>query len=48
MVYIHLNRNESGDEYPGMLISFVGITIFITMMATAFMGYLLPWGQMSF
>jgi len=45
---MHLLRNGSTDDYPGYIISIIGVVLFIVMMATAFMGYLLPWGQMSF
>jgi ubiquinol-cytochrome c reductase cytochrome b subunit len=30
------------------MIWLLGVVIFLLMMATAFMGYVLPWGQMSF
>jgi len=46
MVYLHIYRNESSDN--NTLITLVGVMLFIAMMATAFMGYILPWGQMSF
>ncbi len=35
-------------NHPRELLWFFGIFIFVAMMATAFMGYVLPWGQMSF
>lgn len=47
-VYIHIAR---GIYYGGYLKSTVwlsGIVLLILMMATAFLGYVLPWGQMSF
>lgn len=50
MVYIHIFRNLYYGSYkaPREVLWWVGILIFLAMMATAFMGYVLPWGQMSF
>jgi ubiquinol-cytochrome c reductase cytochrome b subunit len=49
-VYIHIFRGMYYGSYksPRELVWFFGIFIFLTMMATAFMGYVLPWGQMSY
>lgn len=49
VVYFHLFRGLYYGSYKGirMFAWFVGVLIFILMMATAFMGYILPWGQMS-
>src|SRR5690606_5496908 len=49
-VYIHLFRGLYYGSYkaPRELLWWLGIIILLTMMATAFMGYVLPWGQMSF
>ncbi len=49
-VYIHIFRGLYYGSYktPRELLWFIGIIIFLTMMATAFMGYVLPWGQMSY
>jgi len=49
-VYIHILRNLYYGSYksPRELLWWLGLVIFLTMMATAFMGYVLPWGQMSF
>jgi ubiquinol-cytochrome c reductase cytochrome b subunit len=49
-VYIHIGRGLYYGSYksPRELLWFFGIFIFLAMMATAFMGYVLPWGQMSF
>ena len=49
-IYIHIARSLYYGSYkaPRELLWFFGIIIFIVMMATAFMGYVLPWGQMSF
>ncbi len=33
---------------PREVLWILGVVIFLLMMATAFMGYVLPWGQMSF
>jgi ubiquinol-cytochrome c reductase cytochrome b/c1 subunit len=49
-VYIHIFRNLYYGSYkaPRELLWILGVVIFLIMMATAFMGYVLPWGQMSF
>lgn len=48
-VYIHIFRGLYSGSYakPRELTWMVGVVIFLLMMATAFMGYVLPWGQMS-
>lgn len=50
VVYTHIARGLYYGSYksPRELLWFIGIIIFLLMMATAFMGYVLPWGQMSF
>lgn len=50
VVYIHIFRGMYYGSYknPRELIWILGVIIFVLMMATAFMGYVLPWGQMSF
>ncbi len=50
VVYIHIARGLYYNSYqnPKGFVWFVGVFILILMMATAFMGYVLPWGQMSF
>ncbi|KAF0112597.1 MAG: ubiquinol-cytochrome c reductase cytochrome b subunit [Rhodospirillaceae bacterium] len=50
LVYIHLFRGMYYGSYksPREVLWWIGVIIFICMMATAFMGYVLPWGQMSF
>ena len=50
VVYIHLFRGLyfGSYKYPRELLWWLGIIILLVMMATAFMGYVLPWGQMSF
>jgi ubiquinol-cytochrome c reductase cytochrome b subunit len=49
-VYIHLFRGLYYGSYkaPREIIWILGVVILLLMMATAFMGYVLPWGQMSF
>jgi quinol-cytochrome oxidoreductase complex cytochrome b subunit len=50
VVYIHIFRGLYYGSYkrPRELLWWLGIVILLLMMATAFMGYVLPWGQMSF
>ena len=50
VVYIHIYRGMYYGSYkkPRELLWMLGVVIFLLMMATAFMGYVLPWGQMSF
>lgn len=50
IVYIHIFRGLYYGSYitPREYLWCSGVIIFILMMATAFMGYVLPWGQMSF
>lgn len=49
-VYIHIFRGLYYGSYkaPREVLWWIGILILLAMMATAFMGYVLPWGQMSF
>ncbi len=49
-VYVHIFRGLYYGSYksPREVIWILGVIIFLLMMATAFMGYVLPWGQMSF
>jgi quinol-cytochrome oxidoreductase complex cytochrome b subunit len=49
-VYIHMFRNLYYGSYkaPREVLWLLGCVIYLLMMATAFMGYVLPWGQMSF
>ncbi len=49
-VYIHMFRGLYYGSYkaPREVLWILGVIIFLLMMATAFMGYVLPWGQMSF
>lgn len=50
VVYCHIFRGLYYASYmkPRQHVWSAGVTIFLLMMATAFMGYVLPWGQMSF
>ncbi|MEM8988165.1 MAG: cytochrome b N-terminal domain-containing protein [Pseudomonadota bacterium] len=49
-VYIHMARGLYYGSYkaPREILWILGVIIFVLMMAAAFMGYVLPWGQMSF
>jgi ubiquinol-cytochrome c reductase cytochrome b subunit len=50
VVYIHIFRGLYYGSYkpPREMLWMLGLVIFLLMMATAFMGYVLVWGQMSF
>ncbi len=50
VVYLHMFRGLMYGSYqkPRELLWIFGCLIFLALMAEAFMGYLLPWGQMSF
>ncbi len=50
IVYIHLFRGlyYGSYKYPRELLWILGVVILLLMIATAFMGYVLPWGQMSY
>ena len=50
VVYLHIFRGFFYSSYkaPREMVWLLGVVIFLLMMATAFMGYVLPWGQMSF
>jgi ubiquinol-cytochrome c reductase cytochrome b/c1 subunit len=49
-VYVHIFRGLYYGSYkaPRELLWMLGVVILLLMMATAFLGYVLPWGQMSF
>ncbi|MFA7276145.1 MAG: cytochrome b N-terminal domain-containing protein [Pseudobdellovibrionaceae bacterium] len=49
-VYVHIFRGMYYGSYkqPREILWIFGVVIFLLMMATAFMGYVLPWGQMSY
>lgn len=50
VVYVHIAKGLFYGSYkkPRELLWFFGVIIFLIIMATAFMGYVLPWGQMSY
>jgi len=50
VIYLHIFRNLYYGSYkaPREMVWLLGLVIFLLTMATAFMGYVLPWGQMSF
>nr|AIY62034.1 cytochrome b [Glossotermes oculatus]URH16513.1 cytochrome b [Glossotermes oculatus] len=47
-IYLHIGRNLYYGSYKLTHTWMVGVMILFSTMATAFMGYVLPWGQMSF
>nr|QHZ87501.1 cytochrome b [Agriocnemis femina]QTZ98195.1 cytochrome b [Agriocnemis femina] len=47
-IYLHIGRNIYYGSYKYMHTWSVGVIILFLVMGTAFMGYVLPWGQMSF
>nr|QIV24729.1 cytochrome b [Howea angulata] len=47
-LYIHIGRGIYYGSYYLKETWMIGVTIFLLVMATAFLGYVLPWGQMSF
>src|SRR6476659_9114201 len=50
VIYLHIFRGFFYSSYkaPREMVWLIGVVIFLLMMATGFMGYVLPWGQMSF
>ena len=50
VVYIHIFRGLYYGSYkaPREMVWLLGLVIYLLMMATAFLGYVLPWGQMSY
>jgi ubiquinol-cytochrome c reductase cytochrome b subunit len=50
VVYLHMLRGLLYGSYraPRELVWIIGMLIYVALMATAFMGYLLPWGNMSY
>ena len=50
MVYLHMTRAFLYGSYkrPRELLWLIGMLIYVALMAEAFMGYVLPWGNMSF
>nr|YP_009743808.1 cytochrome b [Ambulyx dohertyi]QIE12557.1 cytochrome b [Ambulyx dohertyi] len=47
-IYIHIGRGIYYESFNLKFTWFIGVLILFMLMATAFMGYVLPWGQMSF
>jgi ubiquinol-cytochrome c reductase cytochrome b subunit len=49
-LYLHMGRSLYYGSYtkPRILLWSIGVIIFLVMMGTAFLGYVLPWGSMSF
>nr|AYR05357.1 cytochrome b [Coleoptera sp. ACP-2013] len=47
-LYMHIGRGMYFSSYKLMETWMIGVTIFFLTMGTAFLGYVLPWGQMSF
>lgn len=50
IIYLHMFRGLMYGSYKGkrQLVWLIGMALYLALMAEAFMGYLLPWGQMSF
>ena len=50
VVFIHIFRSMyyGSYKYPRELLWMIGVALLLLMMATAFVGYVLPWGQMSY
>nr|UVN15310.1 cytochrome b [Nasonia longicornis] len=47
-MFIHIGRGMYYNSFTMLMTWTMGVLIFLITMATAFMGYVLPWGQMSF
>ncbi len=47
-VYLHIGRGLYYGSYTKIIVWNVGVLLFLLMIVTAFLGYVLPWGQMSF
>nr|AJO69853.1 cytochrome b [Bombyx mori] len=47
-IYLHIGRGIYYESFNLKYVWLIGIMILFMLMATAFMGYVLPWGQMSF
>ena len=48
LVYLHIGRGLWVGSYFGSFVWLRGIIILLLLIATAFLGYVLPWGQISF
>nr|ARX79623.1 cytochrome b [Formica rufa group sp. PopSi1_D_POL107]ARX79625.1 cytochrome b [Formica rufa group sp. PopHalsholm_4_c] len=47
-MYLHISRSLYYNSYKLINTWLIGVSIYLLSMATAFLGYVLPWGQMSF
>nr|UYG49037.1 cytochrome b [Abscondita chinensis] len=47
-LYLHIGRGMYYSSYLQTMTWMIGVIMFFMIMATAFLGYVLPWGQMSF
>uniref|UniRef100_UPI0030FF2B10 cytochrome b n=1 Tax=Erynnis pelias TaxID=2663706 RepID=UPI0030FF2B10 len=47
-IYLHIGRGIYYESFNFKYTWMIGVIILLILMATAFMGYVLPWGQMSF
>lgn len=47
-IYIHIGRGIYYNSYKLTHVWIIGVTTFLTSIITAFLGYVLPWGQISF
>ncbi len=47
-IYIHIGRGIYYKSYYNSLLWVTGIVLFLFLMLTSFLGYILPWGQMSY
>nr|YP_009318496.1 cytochrome b [Pycnophyes kielensis]APA17403.1 cytochrome b [Pycnophyes kielensis] len=47
-IYVHMGRGLYYGSYTFIWTWMIGVSIFVVLMATAFMGYVLPYGQMSY
>lgn len=48
LVFLHIGRGLYFASYLKRAVWNLGVFLFVVMMATSFIGYVLPWGQMSF
>lgn len=48
MLYLHMGRGLYYGSYHKTGVWLVGVLLYVLMMAEAFIGYLLPWGQIRF
>ena len=47
-IYIHIGRGIFCKSFNNFLLWITGIILFLFLMLTSFLGYILPWGQMSY